>query len=309
LLKKKNPIVAVVQPSSYSNRPDDEHKNLGVALSYIDRAADKAANIICLPEGYPGPFAGPVNWSPVEEISRKARERGVYVIAGMVELVRKPNYYFTTELLFGPDGKIVGKYRRQPAGPRAYDLLCPAPYEKIMVPGNEPNPVFETEYGKIGIVVCSEIFSPEQTRVVALNGAEIAFFPSGGYFKTATYDLNDTWRTMIWARAIENLMYVAVTQHMFAGIPEPGLATIAGPEKVLCQLKTEGLLTAKLDLSRIEYLRNTDQVFPNHPACMPGKSSSLTPFTFKGMPYGRRPELYRAITKKRAKVHALGKGR
>ena len=63
--------------------------------------------------------------------------------------------------------------------------------------------MFDTEHGKVGLAMCSEVYMPEVTRALALRGAELIFMPAG----TDKGKLWATWRNLIWSRAIENLAH------------------------------------------------------------------------------------------------------
>ena len=63
-------------------------------------------------------------------------------------------------------------------------------------------------HGKVGLAMCSEIYMPEVTRALALRGAELIFMPAG----IEKHRLWTTWRTLIFARAIENLAIAVTTQ-------------------------------------------------------------------------------------------------
>ncbi len=264
--------ISVVQPKSFR---ENEERNVEWALRYIDVAAKEGAKIICFPEGYPGPFwekfyyyKEPKIYDWTEKVCSKAKERGVYVIAGKLEYVDDKNYYDIL-LLINPDGKIAGRYERTtPVGPYLFDNGYQV--------GNDL-PVFETPYGVLGLLTCSEVYSPELSRVLALKGAEIIFLPAGGLIA----ELTPTWKTLVWGRAIENLAYTATCQQVF-GV-EDGIAMIAGPEKILGEKKDEGILTTTIDLERIRWLREQEEKieFP--------KKYMVVPGTLKW----RRPELYR----------------
>lgn len=77
-------------------------------------------------------------------------------------------------------------------------------------PGNEYF-LHKIEGIKVGLLICSEIFVPELALVLARNGAELTFAHVGGML----YKLRDTWRCIIWARAIENLCYTATCYSLF----------------------------------------------------------------------------------------------
>jgi predicted amidohydrolase len=131
--------------------------------------------------------------------------------------------------------------------------------------------------GRIGLLVCSEVYAPELARLQALGGADIILFPAGGQIN----ELLPGWRTMVWARAIENLVYTAAVQNLY-GADEEGVGIVAGPEGILAQSATSGLLLADLDLDRLTFLRNEDEriEFPKRYQTVPG------------LLRWRRPELY-----------------
>jgi predicted amidohydrolase len=176
-------------------------------------------------------------------------------------------------VLTNKDGTVAGVYRRtHPRGPYIYPggELWDFPYQE----SDEVEPV-EMGWGKVGVVTCSEAFVPEVARLHALKGAEVCLFPTGIVIDELGY--TDNWRTLVRARAIENLMYTAITVHLFppefadryrqAPVDEApsssgltrGIAMICSPERVLAQSEAPGILTSDLDLERIRHLRETEE--------------------------------------------------
>lgn len=265
--------IAMIQPQVYKG---EFEKNLQMACSYLDQAASEKVNIACFSEGYPGPSAAVVA-CPREALSAKAKEHGIYVIYGGAEKVgEEENTYYITEEIIGPDGKTLGKYyRTTPDGPYLYTGWWGFTYKEA----GANYPVFETEYGRIGLLVCSEVYMPELSRILALKGAEIVFLPAGGLIDDL--GLLEGWQTLIRARAIENLMYTATAQNIYA--LESGVGIIAGPEGVLAKSDQPGLIVASLDMDRIRWLREEEETvdLPKRYRTIPG--------TLKW----RKPELYR----------------
>ena len=121
---------------------------------------------------------------------------------------REKETLYNTAVILGPDGKLVGKYRK----------LCLArdEYREGISPGNQ-FPVFNTRFGKVGLMICFDVHMPEVARGIAANGAEIIAMPIMGghpilakaraienqvYLVTSTYSLNDDWmQTGIWGRS------------------------------------------------------------------------------------------------------------
>lgn len=254
--------VAVVQPESVYG--DEEYRNSERALAYLEEAVKTGAQLVCFPEGYPGPAHGPLDSGgmlekhPIEAVCEKARHLGVYVSASDVEENREvPNTFFLCQKLISPDGKIIANHRRfQPDEPDLNEYLFGG--RRDFAPGEELT-VVETELGKIGLLICSELFVPELARIEMLQGAEIIIAPVNGFHAPSLYNsedppLFDTWRCISRARAAENLLYVIVTQNMFVK-GYRGCGHVAGPERMLAQSQDPGIFTAELDMDRLRWLR------------------------------------------------------
>lgn len=272
-----NVKIAVVQTNTFIG--PDEEKNVNGALNYIDQAAEREAQIVCFPETYPGPWRAPNRFSPVEALCSRAKEQGVYVIAGTIEKAEDGREgYYNVEVLIDPEGKVLGKYRRTtPPGPWGY---VGGPFWDFNYVEANELPVFNTKFGKIGLLICSEVYMPELPRILALKGAEILFLPTG----ITNRQQYATWRMLIHARAIENLMYTATCRNILKG--EDGLAMIASPEEILVESKRVGVFVENLDLDRIRFLRETQDVdIPRSERDWKTKVGVLK--------YWRRPELYR----------------
>jgi len=278
--------VAAVQPRTHR---DDEEKNVAIALQHIDKAADSGAKIILFPEGYPGPYFGPPKYSALGALSKKAKEREVYVIAGTVEKAESyekfgvKNPFYLSSKLIGPKGKVIGTYNRvQPNLPEVDEFFMK---EKTVVPGEELK-VIKTEYGNLGFLICSEIWCTELPRVLALMGADIVFAPIGG----AVYELTENWQVLLRARAIENHFYLVTCQNIWG--MEDGMAAIYGPEETLAESKKPGIITANLDLDRLAWLRGAKQTMK-----LPKPYKSLpAPLSY------RRPEMYKILSEPRSEA-------
>jgi predicted amidohydrolase len=270
--------IAVVQPISH--RPGEDEGNVAEAVAYVERAARDGATFVCFPETYPGPWRMPATFDPTAAMAEAAAEHGIYVVFGTIEPIdTKAATAHNLICMAYPDGRVV-KYRRtHPNGPWIY--TGGTAWEFQYVPGDD-FPVFDTPHGKVGLAMCSEVYVPEVARALALRGAEIIFMPAGKDKK----QLWATWRTLIWARAIENLALVVTTQNLFDH-GERGLAMVAGPEEILFESTAAGLTIVDVGLERLRWLRATrDEV-----------GSSLNCAVKQGLlgPQWQRPELYDAI--------------
>lgn len=269
--------VAAVQPRSH-HAPEEE-RNVEQALGWMKRAAEQGADLVVFPEGYPGPTNPASHYDASGALGDAARGLGVHVVAGRIEPVAgEPGHHVCLDLI-DDSGQIVHTYRRtSPVGPYVYKDLDI--WQVDYVEGPEPPQVVDTRLGKIGMLVCSEVYVPELSRVLALQGADLIVYPAGG----AINELLQTWRTLLWARAIENLVFTVASQNLYAP-DEQGVGQIAAPERILEASAGEGLILAELDLDRLEYLRGQDARIE-----FPRKYD-----TIPGMMRWRRPELYRSL--------------
>ena len=135
--------------------------------------------------------------------------------------------------------------------------------------------------------MCSEVYMPEVTRALALRGAELIFMPAG-------IDKNrlwSTWRTLIFARAIENLAIVVTTQNFFDHSPSAALPWSLRREEILFESTRRGISLVDVSLDRLRYLRTSrDEV-----------TSSLRCGAKQGVlgPQWQRPELHDVIYPRR----------
>jgi predicted amidohydrolase len=266
--------VAMVQAMTDKESPATNVEN---ALLYLKKAAAQGAQIVCLPETYPGPWTPPLTYDALPALCNGARDHALWVIAGVIEPVPgAAGRYHIKEILIDAEGRVAGEYRRTtPRGPWIYrgSSFWDFYYQEAST-----LPVFETPWCKIGIAVCSEVYVPELSRMLALQGAEIIFLPAG----IPKEELWATWRTLIWARAIENLCFTATCQNVFSP-GDLGLTMICSPEEVMVESIREGVFTADCDLGRLRFLREQEDSWD-----FPGVKHSK-PGIWK---YWYRPELH-----------------
>jgi len=130
---------------------------LGETLTYV--AIGKAMHECA--EAIPGPST--------EYFGKLAKQHNTYIVAGLIE--RDRHLVYNTSVLLGPDGKIVGKYRK----------LC-LPRGEIdagIAPGSD-YPVFQTRFGKVAMMICYDGFFPEVARELSNRGAEVIAWPVWG---------------------------------------------------------------------------------------------------------------------------------
>ncbi len=98
-----------------------------------------------------------------------AKKHNLYIVAGLLE--RDRHLVYNVAVLIGPDGSVVGKYRKV--------CLPRGEIERGCAPGND-YPVFATRFGKVGLMVCYDGFFPEVARELSNRGAEVIAWPVWG---------------------------------------------------------------------------------------------------------------------------------
>lgn len=130
---------------------------LGETLTYYGTGKTMAE---CA-ETVPGPST--------EYFGKLAQEHNLYIVAGLVE--RDGKTLYNTSALLGPDGKLIGRYRKV--------TLPRGEIEAGITPGHD-YPVFDTRFGKVGMMVCYDGFFPEVARALTIHGAEVIAWPVWG---------------------------------------------------------------------------------------------------------------------------------
>lgn len=260
--------LAIAQPRRIAG--EDGSPNVDHAVGLVAQAAAGSADLVLLPEFSPGPVrATDAFYDAGPAMARAARDGGINVVWSRTERCEDGLFRLVVRVV-GRDGDTVLRYERtHPA------TIPPAEDGELTSPG-ETFGVFEVDGLRMGLVVCSEMWTPEVARIVALRGAEVILSPAGGGFTS----LSRNWQVINRARAIENVCYVALTNNLWG--EEQGAAMITGPEHVLVEAGRRELVAADLDLERLRWLRDHDD-------------SMVEPKTFDSIPgllRARRPELY-----------------
>lgn len=183
----------------------DKKRNLDMSISLIDEAlvSYPKIDIICLPEiFYYSPAdeeandVGPIPSDYIDSFSRMAIKGQTYIIAGSI-IHRRNNKLYNTALLFDRKGRQVGHYDKI----HLFDAL--GVKESEIVEGGESIFYYDTDFGRVGIIICYDIRFPELARTLALNKVEYLFVPAAFYSPRI-----DHWTDLIRATALQNLFYV-----------------------------------------------------------------------------------------------------
>ncbi|HLP50059.1 MAG TPA: carbon-nitrogen hydrolase [Chitinophagales bacterium] len=211
--------------------------NLDKAIAGIRDAAAKGAQIVCLQELFTSLYfcdvedyenfklAEAIPGPSTDALSAVAKELNVVIIASLFEK-RASGIYHNTTAVLDADGAYLGKYRKM------HIPDDPAYYEKFyFTPGDLGYKVFETKYAKIGVLICWDQWYPEASRITALMGAEILFYPTAiGWATSQDEQTNkeqyDAWQTMQRSHAVANGVHVVSVNRV--GLEQDGLMKFWG---------------------------------------------------------------------------------
>jgi N-carbamoylputrescine amidase len=273
----------------------DVDANIATAERLVRQAANKGAQIILIQELFETPYfcieqdsrhlrlaTSVADNKAVRHFSAVAKELGVVLPISFFE---KANHaFFNSIAILDADGRNLGVYRKAhiPNGPGYQE-------KNYFSPGDTGFRVFDTKFARIGVAICWDQWFPETARALALQGAELLFFPTAiGSEPPPALPVNsrDHWQRTQQGHAAANLTPVVVSNRIGTerALQDPeglyirfyGSSFIADPTgaKVAeADEEHEAVLVATFDLAAIEELRNNWFVFRD-----------------------RRPELYGVLT-------------
>ena len=176
----KNVSFALIQLSC----DEDQSKNKEKTFSAIRDAASKGAQVICLQELFQSVYfcyeenpsffdlAQSIPGPLTNQLGDLAKELGVVIVASMFEKWAAGIFHNTTAVI-DADGQYLGKYLKM------HIPDDPGYYEKYyFTPGDLGYLVFDTQYAKIGVLICWDQWYPEAARLTALKGAEVLVYPT-----------------------------------------------------------------------------------------------------------------------------------
>lgn len=240
-------------------------------LGFIEEAAQKRVQILCLQEIFCGPYfpaeqdikwyemAEPIPGPTTERMQELCRKHSMVMIVPIYER-EMAGVYYNTAVVIDADGTLLGKYRKN----HIPHLQCF--WEKFYFkPGNLGYPVFKTRYATVGVSICYDRHFPEGARLLGLRGAEIVFNPSATVAGLSRY----LWELEQPAHAVANGYWICALNRV--GVEEPwktgefyGSSYVCDPRgQIVAQASPteDELLVADVDLQRIQEVRDTWQFF------------------------------------------------
>jgi len=161
----------------------DKQRNYDRAVPLIRQAARRGAQVVITTECFLDGYAIRDQHIPLEtwralgeaipggpyltRLQQLAHELDIYLVAGLLE--RAGDNTYNAAVLLGPDGELIGKYRKQHLG-----------HEQPRNTPGDTSPVFSTRLGRIGLMICADRLHPQTIRRLGDSGAELIICPSGG---------------------------------------------------------------------------------------------------------------------------------
>lgn len=210
------PRIALLQSGTFPSKESSlEHH-----ISLIRQAAEQGAQIVVTQELFLTPYfcteedtqlfdladelPGPIT----DVLGQLAGELGIVLIASLFEH-RGPGLYHNTAAIFDADGSLMGFYRKN------HIPQDPGFEEKFyFTPGDSGYPVWDTRFGKLGVLICWDQWYPEAARLMALGGAQILIYPTAiGWLPAEKAELGAAqhcgWETVQRGHAVANGCFVA----------------------------------------------------------------------------------------------------
>lgn len=239
--------VALIQMQVTDNIIDNEKK----AISFVKKAAQSQADIVCLPEmfRYKGDNPESSVITNVDKFQALAKTHGINLILGSVKL-KKGSKGTNTCFAIDRNGQIVCKYDKNHMyivnkKDNVYDET------KSIIPGNKLG-ICQLDGIKIGIGICFDLRFPEYFRKLVEQGAEIVFLPSNFMKNTGSI----AWSVLSRARAIENQLYFCACNRI-GGDACGDTQIIDYSGDVIASLEDgEGVVLADIDLDKQREFRH-----------------------------------------------------
>ncbi|MDO8427635.1 MAG: carbon-nitrogen hydrolase [Candidatus Diapherotrites archaeon] len=257
---------------------ENPETNLEKAIQKINQAAQKGAQIICLPELFNTlyfpqvpknkkffQYAEKIPGKTTKSLGKIAKENKIVLIAGSI-FEKAGNKYYNTTVVFNEKGKLLGKYRKThiPHDPNFFE-------QHYFEPGNTGYRVFKTKYGNIGTLICYDQWFPEAARINALMGADIVFYPTAigtnKHLHQTEGNWQQAWENVQRGHAIANGIIVCAVNRV--GIENNskfwgGSFVCNGFGKTIKRAgKKEEVLIAQVDLGHGKYVKEGWRFFYN----------------------------------------------
>lgn len=241
----------------------DKMQNVRIAGIYLEKIKDEKPDFVILPEMFCCPYqtqnflvyaeeeGGPV-W---QQLSEYAKQYGIYLIGGSMPEKDAEGKVYNTSYIFDRQGKQIGKHRKV----HLFDIDVTGGQtfkESDTLTAGDHDTVFDTEFGRMGVMLCFDIRFPEFARMMVNDGVKAIFVPAAFNMTTGPAHWELSFRT----RALDNQIYMigcAPMRDESAGYISWGHSIVTDPwGRVIDMLdEKEGVLLTELDLDYEEQVR------------------------------------------------------
>lgn len=241
----------------------DKMENVRTVKAYLEKIKDEKPDFVIFPEMFCCPYQtenfpiyaeeeGGLIW---QQLSAYAKQYGVYLIGGSMPEKDAEGNVYNTCYVFDREGKQIGKHRKV----HLFDIDVKGGQtfkESDTLTAGDSDTVFDTEFGKMGVMLCFDIRFPELSRMMVNDGARIVFVPAAFNMTTGPAHWELSFRT----RALDNQIYMvgcAPARDVSAGYISWGHSIVTDPwGRVTGMLdENEGILLAELDMDYEEQVR------------------------------------------------------
>jgi predicted amidohydrolase len=223
--------VRVASVNFRPSKPRSPEDGVRQFVELCQRQVPDGTDVILLPEGitvvgtgkqYPE-VAEPIPGATTHALGELARAKKAYVVAGIYE--REGTALYNTAVLLDRQGEVMGSYRKV--------YLPREEIEGGLTPGTD-YPVFRTDFGRVGVMICWDLQYADPARALARLGAELLLVPIWGGNETLGK-----------ARAIENRVFIAASGYNYP-------TYVMDPDGEILSLARENgtLAQAQIDLNR-----------------------------------------------------------
>ena len=251
--------IAAIQMSTV----EDKMENVRTVKTYLEKIKDENPDFVILPEMFCCPYqtenfpiyaekeGGPV-W---QQLSGYAKQYGIYLIGGSMPEKDAEGNVYNTSYIFDREGKQIGKHRKV----HLFDIDVKGGQtfkESDTLTAGDRETVFDTEFGKMGVMLCFDIRFPELSRMMVNDGAKVIFVPAAFNMTTGPAHWELSFRT----RALDNQIYMvgcAPARDITAGYISWGHSIVTNPWGAVVDMldEKEGILLAELDMGYEERVR------------------------------------------------------
>ena len=241
----------------------DKMENVRTVKTYLEKIKDENPDFVILLEMFCCPYqtenfpiyaekeGGPV-W---QQLSGYAKQYGIYLIGGSMPEKDAEGNVYNTSYIFDREGKQIGKHRKV----HLFDIDVKGGQtfkESDTLTAGDSDTVFDTEFGKIGVMLCFDIRFPELSRMMVNDGAKVIFVPAAFNMTTGPAHWELSFRT----RALDNQIYMvgcAPARDVSAGYISWGHSIVTDPWGRVTDMLDEkkGILLAELDMDYEEQVR------------------------------------------------------